>query len=381
MSHFQTDAIDNRTGQPARLSGADGTILSLEPIEMDPSSLPRLLPPLFDIQVNGYAGVDFLGDSAGIEELETSARGLADAACSRFLLTLITDRFDRMLGRLDRYRAARSESELLARRIAGWHLEGPFMSPTPGFHGAHPPEFMIPPTPARIREIKAHTGDDPVLLTIAPEWPDSSAAIREARDLGFRVWLGHSDASSEQLAEAVAAGAEGFTHLSNGCPAELHRHDNIVFRVMEETGLRASLIPDRIHVSPLLFRILDRALGENRICYTTDCMAAAGSGPGTYSLGRFKVEVGEDGIVREPGKPNYAGSSLAPLEGVRRAAEMLGRPIHRVWPAFSDQPARFLGLPRALEAGSPADYCLLFDGSDPRVEIHFAGDPVRSVPL
>ena len=143
-----------------------------------------------------------------------------------------------------------------------------------------PKELMEPPTPAKIREIKAHTGDDPVLLTIAPEWPGSSDAIREARALGFRVWLGHSDASSQQLIEAIEAGAEGFTHLSNGCPPELHRHDNIVFRVMDQTGLRVSLIPDRIHVSPLLFRILDRTLGSNRICYTTDCMGRGRRRPG-----------------------------------------------------------------------------------------------------
>ncbi|RKX33137.1 MAG: N-acetylglucosamine-6-phosphate deacetylase [Verrucomicrobia bacterium] len=375
------DAIDNRTGSPVRLTHENGIIVSLEPIEADPSLLPRLLPPLLDIQVNGYAGVDFQGDSAGIEELETAARGLADAACSRFLLTVVTDRFDRMLSRIDRYRAARTESELLSRRIAGWHLEGPFMSPLPGFVGAHPAEFMEPPSPARIREIKAHTGDDPVLLTIAPEWPGSPDAIREARTLGFRVWLGHSDASPEQLAEAVAAGAEGFTHLSNGCPSELHRHDNIVFRVMDQPGLRASLIPDRIHISPLLFRILNRALGPDRICYTTDCMSAAGSGPGTYKLARFTLEVGEDGIVRQPGESNYAGSSLAPLEGVKRAAQMLDHPIHEVWPFFSDQPARFVGLPRGLEPRTPADYCLLFTGTEPRVEIHFAGDPDRTVRL
>jgi len=381
MIQTQIDAIDNRTGQPARLCIENGIIVSLEPVETDPASLPRLLPPLLDIQVNGYARVDFLGDSAGIDELETAARRLADSACSRFLLTMITDRLDRMLSRLDRYRAARTESELLSRRIAGWHLEGPFLSPEPGFHGAHAKDLMEPPTPAKIREIKAHTGDDLVLLTIAPEWPGSSDAIREARALGFRVWLGHSDASSQQLTEAIEAGAEGFTHLSNGCPPELHRHDNIVFRVMDQTGLRTSLIPDPIHVSPLLFRILDRALGSNRICYTTDCMAAAGAGPGVYSVGSLTVEVGEDGIVRQPGKSNYAGSSLTPLEGVKRAAEMLDRPIYEVWKFLSDQPAEFVGLSKGLEPGTPADYCLLFEDAEPRIDIHFAGDPVRTAKL
>ena len=84
MSQTQIDAIDNRTGQPARLCIENGIIVSLEPVETDPAPLPRLLPPLLDIQVNGYARVDFLGDFAGIEELETAAHGLADSACQSF---------------------------------------------------------------------------------------------------------------------------------------------------------------------------------------------------------------------------------------------------------------------------------------------------------
>ena len=118
-------------------------------------------------------------------------------------------------------------------------------------------------------------------------------------------------------------------------------------------------------------RILDRHLGPDRICFTTDCMSAAGSGPGTYQLGRFAVEVGEDGIVRQPGKSNYAGSSLTPLEGVRRAAEMLDRPMAEVWGFFSDQPVRFMGLPPFLEPGAPADFCLLYESEGNRVESHF----------
>ncbi len=375
MPCTQVTALDRRTRKPVQLTHEAGIIRSIKPIEADTASLPVLLPPLVDIQVNGYAGVDFLGDLTTGEDLKKAARALEKAACGRFFLTFITDRFDLMLARLDRYRQARLKSPLLTRRIAGWHLEGPFMSPTPGFVGAHPAEHMIPPTLERIRAIKAITGDDPVLLTIAAEWPEAPEAIREARRLGFRVWIGHSDATSVQLAEAVKAGAEGFTHLGNGCPGELHRHDNIVFRVMEETGLRASLIPDRIHVSPLLFRILDRYLGPERICYTTDCMSAAGAGPGTYQLGRFEVEVGEDGIVRQPGKLNYAGSSLTPLDGVRRAAEMLKRPISEVWGFCSDQPVHFMGLPPALTPGAPADYCLLFETDKNRVEINFLSTP------
>ena len=116
--------------------------------------------------------------------------------------------------------------------------------------------------------------------------------------------------------------------------------------MLDEPGLRVSLIPDRIHVSPMLFRLFHRALDRSRICYTTDAISAGGAGPGVFPLAGMKVEVGADGIVRQPGKANYAGSSLAPLEGVRRAAEMLRRPPQGVWDFFSTQPAKFVGCPR-----------------------------------
>lgn len=375
------DVLDYRTEEAVRLTCVDGKIKSLEPLGgVAATGLPVLLPPLVDIQVNGFAGIDFQNDTCTRADLEKAATGLAAAGCSRFLLTLITDRWDRMLARLKNDRALRESSPLLTRRIAGWHLEGPFMSPTPGFHGAHPPEFMVAPTPARMREIKAVTGDDPVLITLAPEWPEAPEAIRAARKLGFHVWLGHTDATVEQIAAAVAAGAEGYTHLGNGCPPMLHRHDNIVFRVLDDAGLRASIIPDRIHVSPMLFRLFHRALDPARICYTTDAISAGGAGPGVFPLAGMKVEVGADGIVRQPGKANYAGSSLAPLEGVRRAAEMLRKPPQSVWDFFSSQPAKFVGLPPSLVVGAPADFCLLAKkGKATKVEIHFAGEAMREV--
>ena len=374
------DAIDHRSGRTVRLTCAGDRIKSLEPLAGGSADLPVLLPPLVDIQINGFAGVDFQNDTCTRADLERAAAGLAAAACSRFLLTLITDRWDRMLARLKNYRALRASSPQLMRRIAGWHMEGPFLSPTPGFHGAHPPEFMVAPTAARLRELKAVTGDDAVLITLAPEWPEAPEAIRCARTLGFHVWLGHTDATPAQLSAAIAAGAEGYTHLGNGCPPEWHRHDNIAFRVLDEPRLRVSIIPDRIHVSPMLFRLFHRALDDARICYTTDAISAGGAGPGVFPLAGMKVEVGADGIVRQPGKANYAGSSLAPLEGVRRAAEMLRRPPQIVWNFFSTQPARFAGLAPALVAGAPADFCLLHE-TDPgtRIEIHLTGEPVRKV--
>ena len=99
-----------------------------------------------------------------------------------------------------------------------------------------------------------------------------------------------------------------------------------------------------------------------------------------FPLAGMKVEVGADGIVRQPGKANYAGSSLAPLEGVRRAAEMLRRPPENVWDFFSTQPAKFIGLAPALAPGAAADFCLMRRaGKETSIEIHLAGEAKREV--
>src|SRR6185295_14990202 len=108
---------------------------------------------------------------------------------------------------------------------------------------------MLDPTAEHIRELRTIAGNDPLLLTIAPERPGAIEAIALAVSLGMKVSLGHTNARSDDLRRAVQAGATGFTHLGNACPRELDRHDNIIWRVLDTPGLTASLIPDRIHVS------------------------------------------------------------------------------------------------------------------------------------
>jgi N-acetylglucosamine-6-phosphate deacetylase len=243
--------------------------------------------------------------------------------------------------------------------VAGWHIEGPFLSAEPGYHGAHNPALMLDPTPDHIRELRAITDADPLLLTMAPERKGAVKAIALARSLGIKVSLGHTNAAAEILRQAVEAGATGFTHLGNACPQQLDRHDNILWRALDTPGLTVSLIPDRVHVSPALFRLVHRALGRDAICYTTDAMAAAGAPPGRYTIGALQVEVGADRIVRQPGGTNYAGSALQPIDGVIRAAQMLGCHWSGVSDGFSVHPARFMGIHRGLATGCPADFCVV----------------------
>jgi N-acetylglucosamine-6-phosphate deacetylase len=177
-----------------------------------------------------------------------------------------------------------------------------------------------------------------------------------------KVSLGHTNAPADILRRARDAGASGFTHFGNACPQQLDRHDNILWRVLDTPGLTISLIPDAIHVSPSLFRMAHRALAAESIFYTTDAMAAAGAPPGPYSVGRVRVEVGPDRIVRQPGRTNYAGSALLPIEGVLRAANMLGCSWQQVWDGFAARSATFMGWQTGLNVGTPASFCLFKEG-------------------
>jgi N-acetylglucosamine-6-phosphate deacetylase len=358
------------TGELIRLRWENGKITGIERLEAsrlvtDPGLAASvdtnvwIAPGLFDAQVNGYAGVDFQQDGLKVGDLVSAARQLRNAGCTRFLLTLITDEWTKLTGRLRHLKELREQSAELQAAIAGWHIEGPFLSTEPGFHGAHDPALMCDPTPPHIQELRSITESDPLLLTVAPERPGALEAIQVAVSRGIRISLGHTNASADILKRAVEAGANSFTHLANGCPRELDRHDNILWRVFETPDLKVSLIPDGIHVSPSLFRILERNLVWNWIYYVSDAMSAAGTPPGKYKLGKLELEVGEDQIVRQPGKPLFAGSALRPIGGVFRAAEMLECKWQEIWPRYSEIPARMMGLGNELVVGERADFCVL----------------------
>ncbi len=345
------------TGEPIRLVCEAGRISRIEPFA---GAAPGtwLAPPLFDLQVNGYGGIDFQQDNLSVDQLLSAVRQLRADGCARFLLTLITDDWARLMHRLASLRRLRAQSPELLYAVAGWHIEGPFLSPKPGFHGTHDPALVCDPAPRHIRELRAVTGADPVLLTLAPERAGAIEAISLATSLGIKVSLGHTDASAETLERAIQAGAVCFTHLGNGCPSELNRHDNILWRVLDTPRLPVSLIPDRIHVSPPFFRLVHRLL-QPRVCYITDAMAAAGAPPGRYTLGRLELEVGPDQVVRRPGSPFLSGSALRPIDGILRAAWMLGCAWQDVWPRFSEFPASMIGLECHLAVGQPSDFCVL----------------------
>lgn len=357
MNTGEIHAFHYATGKPVRVTHNNGTITGITPTDEPPARGIWIAPTLVDLQINGYGGVDFQQDDLTADDLLRATRALRRDGCAYLLATLITDDWPRLLARVRNLRALREQSTELREAIVGWHIEGPFLSEKPGFCGAHNPGRMCNPTVEHIRELRETTGNDRVLITMAPERFGAPEAIQLATSLGMRVSLGHTDASAELLRQAVEAGATGFTHLGNGCPRELDRHDNILFRACDTAGLTVSFIPDSIHIPPQAFRLLHK-LVSGPVYYTTDAMSAAGAPPGRYRLGALELEVGTDGIVRQPGRTNFAGSALKSIDGVFRAAKMLGIPWQECWRRFSDVPAQFMGFENDLRVGATA-FCVI----------------------
>lgn len=370
-------ALHWQTWLPVEVAWREGTIVSVKPAPGNQRAEPWIAPSLFDIQVNGYGGVDFQQAGLTADDLQRAARALRRDGCTRFFLTLVTSEWKGLLARLRHAKALRDADPELRNAIAGWHIEGPFISGEPGFVGAHPPEHVQDPEPGKIRALREATGSDPVLLTIAPERNGAAEASALACSLGMTVFGGHSNTPSAQLDAATARGLSGYTHLGNGCPQALDRHDNILWRVLERGGLVASVIPDAIHVSPALFRVMHAARGGHNLIYTTDVMSAGGAPPGRYSIGAALLEVGPDQVVRQPGRTNFAGSALRPIQGVFRAARMLRQPWQECWNRLSVAAAEAVGCRHGLRPGDRADFCLVrpSEGDEPSaLEVCFMGE-------
>lgn len=298
----------------------------------------------FDHQVNGFAGVDFQQPGLDHAALTRAVDGLLAHRTDRILLTLITDRIDGLCAKLANIEKLRAADPKLARVIVGYHIEGPYMSPKPGYHGAHDPDLMKAPDIAEFERMQDAANGRIRIVTLAPEQPGSPEFIRHITQRGVVASIGHSEADDRQIDAAIAAGLTLCTHLGNGIPVQLHRHDNIMQRLLARDELFAAFIPDGIHLPPAVLRNLVRAKPRDKVIITTDCMAAAGAGPGRFRIGRFEVDVGTDGVVREPGKPNFAGSSLTMDRAADNLRSFLGWNEAEIRAACSDRVARCLGM-------------------------------------
>jgi N-acetylglucosamine-6-phosphate deacetylase len=295
-------------------------------------------PGLFDLQVNGFAGVDFNAPDLTADAVGAALEKMRACGVTRVLPTLITSPL------ADFAASARVIAGMTDDAIAGIHMEGPYISPDEGPRGAHPRAHIRAASPDDFERRQAAALGRIVLVTLAPEVPGALALIETLVAAGVRVAIGHTAASSAQIADAVTAGATLSTHLGNGCAAVLPRHPNVLWEQLAADRLYASLIVDGHHLPPATVKAMVRAKGADRTILVTDATAAAGRVPGRYRMGAVDCELGADGRVSLAGTPFLAGSSLTLDRAIATTVRYTGLPIASVIPMASRIPAQYLGM-------------------------------------
>ena len=266
----------------------------------------------FDLQINGYAGVDFNCNGLTLESLRSACDKLKQDGVKGILATIITADIEDMKSRLQRIVELRREDKQVEQMIYGFHIEGPFINSEPGFRGAHPPEKICPVDTDKMEYLLDAAEGLTRIVTLAPEVDEHFRLTRMLTKNKIVVSAGHCDPTIGVLRSAIDSGLSMFTHLGNGCPQSLNRHDNIIQRVLSlREDLWICLIADGIHIPFFALKNYLAMVGHEKSIIVTDAMAAAGAGPGRYTLSNLVLEVGEDRVVREPGKPNFAGSAIS----------------------------------------------------------------------
>lgn len=264
----------------------------------------------FDLQVNGYAGVDFNSDRLSTEELHAACEAMRGDGVERFLATIITDDLATMAGRLRRVAAAAASDELARQMVAGIHIEGPFISREPGYVGAHPAAEARPATLDAAKQLLDAAGGMVKLVTLAPEQDADGRVTAWLVSQGVVVSAGHCNPSLDQLERSIDAGLSMFTHLGNGCPLQMHRHDNIVQRALGLSDrLWLCFIADGVHVPFVALRNYLQLVGPERAIVVSDAMAAAGKGPGRYTLAGHEVVVDEQLATWAADRSHLVGSA------------------------------------------------------------------------
>jgi N-acetylglucosamine-6-phosphate deacetylase len=300
---------------------------------------------LFDLQVNGFAGVDFNAANLTADLVCEALDRMRQTGVTRCLPTLITSPFDRFA----------ANARVLARvphpMVAGIHMEGPYLSPVDGARGAHAREHIAAASIDDFRRRQEAADGRIALVTLAPEVEGATALIEHLAAAGVRVAIGHTAATPQQIADGIRAGATLATHLGNGCPQMLPRHPNVIWELLAADGVCASFIVDGHHLPAATVKAMVRAKGAARTILVTDAMAAAGDGvrgvrplpERRYALGGVECELGDDGRVSLPGTPYLAGSSLTLDRAIANTVRYAGLPIDDVIPMASTIPAAYLG--------------------------------------
>ncbi|NHW36598.1 amidohydrolase family protein [Paenibacillus aceris] len=362
---MQLQGLHYLTGDPIRITIHQGRIDSIAPLnnlEVEQQQLPWVGPGFVDLQINGYAGLDF--NSLPITPHTTSrmTRALWKEGVTRFFPTVITNSEEAIKEAVAAIAQECEEDPVAGDAVAGIHLEGPFISPEDGARGAHSRLYVRPPDWTLFQRWQESARGRIKIVTVSPEWAEAEDFIRRCTDAGVLVSIGHTAAAPDQIARAVAAGASMSTHFGNGAHPVLPRHPNYLWEQLAAEQLWTSVIADGFHLPDAVLKVVMKVKGEKALL-VSDAVMFSGMQAGTYEshIGG-KVVLTPEGRLHLAEQPQLlAGSVQMLLKGVSHLVRRGLCSLGEAWEMASIRPARRLSLPvsSGLQPGAPADVLLL----------------------
>lgn len=354
MSRHTVTGRNPQDGRPLTVTIYDGRIREIQDGGRDEDVW--LSPGLVDLQVNGYGGDDVNREEPDPEAIISLTKRMIAMGVTTYLPTIITAAEVKITAALRAIAEARRRSSLVANAVPFVHVEGPSISPTEGFRGAHPVEHVRPPSLVEFERWQDASAGLVGMVTLSPHFRETEEYVPALTLRGVHVALGHSDASSEEIRRAVNAGARLSTHLGNGIAGLIPRHSNVLWPQLAEDRLTATMIADGHHIPADLFKVIVRAKGFDRCILVSDTVAVAGMPPGTYTApvgGR--VELHANGRLSLAGTEFLAGAAVPLKDGVARAMSMMGSSLTDSLRMATENPGRWVGGLGVLKLGAPAD--------------------------
>ncbi|WP_243292055.1 N-acetylglucosamine-6-phosphate deacetylase [Bacillus sp. FJAT-47783] len=331
-----------------------------------PSSY-KVIPGRIDLHIHGAGGADTM--DATNEALSTIANALPKEGTTSFLATTITqskEAIERALQNVASYKKSpQTEGEA---EIVGIHLEGPFLNYKKA--GAQPFQYMLHPS-IDIFNLWQNLADGLIkVVTVAPEMPGGYEFIRHLHQNGVIASIGHSDATNDEMIQAIEAGAKQVTHLFNGMRGLHHRDPGTAGAALLHESLKVELIADGIHVHPQMIHLAYQLKKKEGIILITDSMRAKCLKNGTYDLGGQQVTVKDDMAILENG--TLAGSVLRMNDAVKNMMKYTNCSLEESIRMSSVNPAKQIGIydrKGSITVGKDADIVILNDENDVHMTI------------
>lgn len=371
---YQIEGIHYLNNSPVRIGIKEGKIAAIDKINKlsNENKVFFVAPGLIDNQVNGYRGYSFVdtGKELTMEGIEAITSGFWEAGITTYLPTIVTNSHSIFLKNF-KLLATAKENVKTRGSIPGFHLEGPYISPVDGFRGAHPLIHVRKPNWDEFMEVYDISGKNILQITLAPEIEGALEFISKCKEMGIRVGLGHHNASSTQITEAIDNGAIIATHLGNGIANYIHRWNNTLWPQLADDRLNVSMICDGFHLTPEQIRVYYKVKGPDKLVMTSDMSYLGGLTPGFYlNVIGDTLELKAEGVVMYPAQKSLSGSATNLSQMIGKVMDFTGCDLGSAIKMASTNPAQIYGLDDRgeLKVGLRADL-IIFTLDDLTVNI------------